>query len=52
MRYACKRDLHDRCPGKWCECPCHQEGPMDESTDQEPKITEHPPADRDNRQEA
>jgi hypothetical protein len=25
MRYACKRDLHDRCNGGWCTCPCHDQ---------------------------
>ena len=24
MRYACKRDLHERCNGGWCTCGCHQ----------------------------
>jgi len=24
MRYACRRGYHDRCPAKWCTCPCHQ----------------------------
>lgn len=27
MRYACKRDLHDRCNAGWCDCPCHREAP-------------------------
>ena len=23
MRYACRKGHHDRCPGRWCACPCH-----------------------------
>jgi hypothetical protein len=23
MRYACRRGYHERCPGRWCTCPCH-----------------------------
>jgi hypothetical protein len=25
MRYACRTGYHQRCPGRWCTCPCHQE---------------------------
>jgi hypothetical protein len=25
MRYACRTGYHERCPGRWCTCPCHQE---------------------------
>jgi len=23
MRYACRTGYHERCPGRWCPCPCH-----------------------------
>jgi hypothetical protein len=23
MRYACRTGYHERCPGRWCTCPCH-----------------------------
>ena len=23
MRYACRAGYHQRCPGRWCTCPCH-----------------------------
>jgi hypothetical protein len=23
MRYACHTGYHERCPGRWCTCPCH-----------------------------
>ena len=25
MRYACRKGYHDRCPGRWCPCPCHHQ---------------------------
>jgi hypothetical protein len=25
MRYACRTGYHERCPGRWCTCPCHQD---------------------------
>ena len=28
MRYACRRGYHERCPGRWCVCPCHLEQVM------------------------
>jgi hypothetical protein len=28
MRYACRRGYHERCPGRWCTCPCHLEQAM------------------------
>jgi hypothetical protein len=28
MRYACRTGYHDRCPGRWCTCPCHLEHAM------------------------
>jgi hypothetical protein len=28
MRYACRRGYHERCPGRWCTCPCHVEEAM------------------------
>jgi hypothetical protein len=28
MRYACRRGYHERCPGRWCTCPCHLEHAM------------------------
>ena len=28
MRYACRRGYHERCPGRWCDCPCHLEHAM------------------------
>ena len=28
MRYACRTGFHQRCPGRWCTCPCHREDVM------------------------
>jgi hypothetical protein len=28
MRYACRTGYHERCPGRWCTCPCHGEAAM------------------------
>jgi hypothetical protein len=28
MRYACRTGYHERCPGRWCTCPCHVEEAM------------------------
>ena len=28
MRYACRTGYHERCPGRWCTCPCHLEHVM------------------------
>jgi hypothetical protein len=28
MRYACRTGYHERCPGRWCTCPCHLEHAM------------------------
>jgi hypothetical protein len=28
MRYACRTGYHERCPGRWCTCPCHLEVAM------------------------
>jgi hypothetical protein len=28
MRYACRTGYHERCPGRWCTCPCHKEHAM------------------------
>ena len=28
MRYACRTGYHERCPGRWCTCPCHLEHTM------------------------
>jgi hypothetical protein len=28
MRYACRTGYHERCPGRWCTCPCHREHAM------------------------
>ena len=28
MRYACRTGYHERCPGRWCTCPCHPEHAM------------------------